>query len=190
MTKSNMKNVANAVVATQETSNNNMVNVLESLISSLSAEQKQMFITHMVEADKDLAKTVSGLVTEGQVKNVKDSKTQPVRVKQPELDKQLVQKVLTTQTRLVKKEARRQLVSRVLSKLYQDRLFTTAELKETLAPVIESEWGDIDPVAEINNLLPEIGCEVVAKEARIGRGRLHNVWSVTAPKSEVKLEMN
>ena len=43
----------------------------------------------------------------------------------------------------VKKESRRQLVSRVLTKLFQDRLFTTTELKETLAPVIESEWEEI-----------------------------------------------
>ena len=88
----------------------------------------------------------------------------------------------------VKKESRRQLVSRVLTKLFQDRLFTTAELKETLAPVIESEWGGIDPVAEINNLLPEIGCKVVAKEARVGRGRLHNIW--TLDKSEYSVQMN
>ncbi len=33
----------------------------------------------------------------------------------------------------------------------------------------------------IINLLPEIGCEVVAKEARVGRGRLHNVWTMKKP---------
>lgn len=172
MTKSKVNATS---VATQEQSINNSVNVLEALISSMNTEQKELLIKSMMETDKDLAVKV-------ETKH-KENKQQPapVRIKQPELDKQLVQKVLTTQTRLVKKEARRQLVSRVLTKLFQDRLFTTAELKETLAPVIESEWGDIDPVAEINNLLPEIGCKVVAKEARVGRGRLHNVWTMKKP---------
>ena len=160
----------NQATATQEVSNANVVSVLESLVNTLSGEQKEILLNHLAGTNKDLTQMV---VTD------KKEQTPPptVRVKQPEIDPKMVEKVLHTQQRLVNKEARRMLVERVLQKTCKDRLFTTVEVNELMGSVT-STW-DVDPLAELSNIFSEIGCKVVAKQKReSGKGRLVNVWSL------------
>ena len=139
----------NQAPATQEVSNANVVSVLESLVNTLRGEQKEILLNHLAGTNKDLTQMI-----------VTDKKEQPqqpvaVRVKQPEIDHKMVEKVLHTQQRLVNKEARRMLVERVLQKTCKDRLFTTVEVNELMSSVT-STW-DVDPLAELSNIFSEIG---------------------------------
>lgn len=161
----------NQAPATQEVSNANVVSVLESLVNTLSGEQKEILLNHLAGTNKDISQMV---VAE---KKEQVQQPAPVRVKQPEIDPKMVEKVLHTQQRLVNKEARRMLVERVLQKTCKDRLFTTVEVNELMGSVT-STW-DVDPLAELSNIFSEIGCKVVAKQKReSGKGRLVNVWSL------------
>lgn len=164
-----MNSKLNQAPATQEVSNANVVSVLESLVNTLRGEQKELLLNHLAATNKDPTQMI--------VAEKKEQAQQPVRVKQPEIDPRMVEKVLHTQQRLVNKEARRMLVERVLQKTCKDRLFTTVEVNEFMGSVT-STW-DVDPLAELSNIFSEIGCKVVAKQKReSGKGRLVNVWSL------------
>ena len=47
------------------------------------------------------------------------------------------------------------------------------------------EWG-VDEVAEVNNLVKELGYHVIAKQPRQGRGRLLNVYAKAQPESNMQ----
>lgn len=99
-----------------------------------------------------------------------------VRYEKP-LDPSLAKKVVETQARLAEANQRKEVIQRVLMRLYKDRLFTVKDLEDTLAPVV-SKW-DGDATAIINNALKEIpSVKVIGKERREGRGRLSSIWQV------------
>lgn len=99
-----------------------------------------------------------------------------VRYEKP-IDPELAKRVVETQARLAEANQRKEVIQRVLMRLYKDRLFTVKDLEDTLAPIV-SKW-DGDATAIINNALKDIpSVKVIGKERREGRGRLSSIWQV------------
>lgn len=81
------------------------------------------------------------------------------------------------------KEARRTIVKAVL-KLYGDKPFTTQAIISSLSDKVK-DW-EVDEVAEVNNLIKELGYHVIAKQPRQGRGRLLNVYAKSQPEPNLQ----
>ena len=100
-----------------------------------------------------------------------------VKIKKAKIDQEKLLKEINTQERLAEAAKRRQIVAKVLTKMYKGKQFTVSELNEQLEPLV-SKW-QINPVAEMNNILRDIGAKVVGTVKReAGRGRRENIWTV------------
>lgn len=69
-------------------------------------------------------------------------------------------------------------------KLYGDKPFTTQAIISSLGDKVK-EW-EVDEVAEVNNLVKELGYHVIAKQPRQGRGRLLNVYAKSQPEPNLQ----
>ena len=100
-----------------------------------------------------------------------------VKTKKAKINQEKLLKEINTQERLAEAAKRRQVVAKVLTKMYKGKQFTVSELNEQLEPLV-SKW-QINPVAEMNNILRDIGAKVVGTVKReAGRGRRENIWMV------------
>ena len=100
-----------------------------------------------------------------------------VKAKKAKINQEKLLKEINTQERLAEAAKRRQVVAKVLTKMYKGKQFTVSELNEQLEPLV-SKW-QINPVAEMNNILRDIGAKVVGTVKReAGRGRRENIWMV------------
>ena len=100
-----------------------------------------------------------------------------VKAKKAKINQEKLLKEIATQERLAEAAKRRQVVAKVLTKMYKGKQFTVSELNEQLNPLV-SKW-QINLVAEMNNILRDIGAKVVGTVKReAGRGRRENIWMV------------
>ena len=103
--------------------------------------------------------------------------SEEVKIKKAKINQEKLLKEIATQERLAEAAKRRQVVAKVLTKMYKGKQFTVSELNEQLEPLV-SKW-QINPVAEMNNILRDIGAKVVGTVKReAGRGRRENIWMV------------
>ena len=129
---------------------------INAFVQAMSAEEKAALIAKI----------------QGQHKVSTEVKTKKAKVNQEKLLKEI-----NTQERLAEAAKRRQVVAKVLTKMYKGKQFTVSELNEQLNPLV-SKW-QINPVAEMNNILRDIGAKVVGTVKReAGRGRRENIWTV------------
>lgn len=129
-------------------------------------------ITAFVQAMSTEEKAALIAKIQGQQKVSAEVKTKKAKINQEKLLKEI-----NTQERLAEAAKRRQVVAKVLTKMYKGKHFTVSELNEQLNPLV-SKW-QINPVAEMNNILRDIGAKVVGTVKReAGRGRRENIWMV------------
>ena len=129
---------------------------ITAFVQAMSAEEKAALIAKI----------------QGQHKVSTEVKTKKAKINQEKLLKEI-----NTQERLAEAAKRRQVVAKVLTKMYKGKHFTVSELNEQLEPLV-SKW-QINPVAEMNNILRDIGAKVVGTVKReAGRGRRENIWMV------------
>ena len=129
-------------------------------------------ITAFVQAMSTEEKAALIAKIQGQHKVSAEVKTKKAKINQEKLLKEI-----NTQERLAEAAKRRQVVAKVLTKMYKGKQFTVSELNEQLEPLV-SKW-QINPVAEMNNILRDIGAKVVGTVKReAGRGRRENIWTV------------
>ena len=160
------------VKASVEESKINLMEAFEHFLVTLPESERSAFLSRFIEQ-----KAVSKEEVVNRIKKTKNG-IEIARVSIPELDPQLVEKTLNTAERLVAKESRRTIVKAVL-KLYGDKPFTTQAIISSLGDKVK-EW-EVDEVAEVNNLVKELGYHVIAKQPRQGRGRLLNVYAKAQP---------
>ena len=142
---------------THNTNDNHDVDAtITAFVQAMSAEEKAALIANI----------------QGQHKASTEFKTKKAKINQEKLLKEIA-----TQERLAEAAKRRQVVAKVLTKMYKGKQFTVSELNEQLEPLV-SKW-QINPVAEMNNILRDIGAKVVGTAKReAGRGRRENIWMV------------
>lgn len=141
--------------------NQGSVEEMKSKTEINSQDQKESKAKEEQRIKKELADKKAGII---------------VRYEKP-IDPELAKKVVETQARLAEANQRKEVIQRVLMRLYKDRLFTVKDLEDTLAPIV-SKW-DGDATAIINNALKDIpSVKVIGKERREGRGRLSSIWQV------------
>lgn len=148
-------------VVPTELLNQGSVEEMKSKTEINSQDQKENKVKEEQRIKKELADKKAGII---------------VRYEKP-IDPELAKKVVETQARLAEANQRKEVIQRVLMRLYKDRLFTVKDLEDTLAPIV-SKW-DGDATAIINNALKDIpSVKVIGKERREGRGRLSSIWQV------------
>lgn len=147
-------------MSNSKNSNQDNVQTLEQVLAAIAALPESE-----KEALRNMQQKVSEPIVKKATKERKVAKIDPVKA----------EKVIETQKRLAEVQARRLIVANVLGKLYKGKQFTVSEIKDVLAPVVE-EW-EINPVAELNNILKNIGAQIVGNVKReAGRGRRENIW--------------
>lgn len=159
-------------VVPTELLNRDSVEEMKSKTQINSQDQKDIKAKEEQRIKKELADKKAGII---------------VRYEKP-IDPELAKKVVETQSRLAEANQRKEVIQRVLMRLYKDRLFTVKDLEDTLAPIV-SKW-DGDATAIINNALKDIpSVKVIGKERREGRGRLSSIWQVV-PEAGAKVLNN
>lgn len=87
-----------------------------------------------------------------------------------------------TEKRSYNKEARQKRLNTLqkhLQKVYADKEFTVSDVKKSLALQIK-QWQDNGSVkyveSELNNMIKAVGCHVVGKVNKQGKGRKPNLY--------------
>lgn len=141
-----------------QTSTQDVDAVVQAFVQAMTAEEKQALIARI------------------QGQHQVSTKSAP-KASRKVVSQEKILKEINTQERLAEAAKRRQVVAKILTKLYKGKEFTVSELNEQLKPLV-SKW-EINPVAEMNNILRDIGAKVVGTVKRNqGRGRRENIWMV------------
>lgn len=89
-----------------------------------------------------------------------------------------------TEKRSYNKEARQKRLNTLqkhLQKVYADKEFTVSDVKKSLALQIK-QWQDNGYVkfvdSELNNMIKAIGCQIVGKVEKQGKGRKPNLYHI------------